>query len=43
MEWLGETSVNVMFEDRFSAGRALRALGQDIPEKEVKENGGVNM
>ncbi|GMH70819.1 hypothetical protein TrRE_jg4349, partial [Triparma retinervis] len=43
VEWLGETSVNVMFEDRFSAGRALRALGQEIPEKEVKERGGDNM
>ena len=38
VEWLGETSVNVMFEDKFSAGRALRALGQDIPKKETKAN-----
>ncbi|GMH62372.1 hypothetical protein TrLO_g6543 [Triparma laevis f. longispina] len=37
VEWLSETSVNVMFEDAFSAARAMKALGQDIPQQEQKE------
>ncbi|GMH58771.1 hypothetical protein TrST_g5231 [Triparma strigata] len=36
VEWLSETSVNVMFEDAFSAARAMKALGQEIPEREVQ-------
>jgi hypothetical protein len=41
VEWLGETSVNVQFEDEFSAKRALKAIGQDIPEPPVKEEAEV--
>lgn len=31
VEWLGELSCNVLFEDKFSAARALQHLSQDIP------------
>lgn len=31
VEWLGELSCNVLFEDKFSAARALAALSQELP------------
>ena len=42
IEWLGETSLNVMFEDEFSASRALKSLGQDIPERVPKDGKGAD-
>jgi len=32
VEWLGELSCNVLFEDKYSATRALVSLSQEIPE-----------
>mmetsp|Transcript_14604 Transcript_14604/g.27457 ORF Transcript_14604/g.27457 Transcript_14604/m.27457 type:complete len:501 (+) Transcript_14604:105-1607(+) len=44
VEWLGELSCNIHFEDRFSASRALealsRALPNEIPQKVVEEEEG---
>ena len=37
VEWLGETSVNVCFEDKYSAQRALKALSQEVEAPPVKE------
>jgi hypothetical protein len=31
VEWLGELSCNVLFEDKHSAARALHALSQELP------------
>jgi len=31
VEWLGELSCNVLFEDKHSAARAFRALSQELP------------
>lgn len=31
VEWLGDLSCNVLFEDKFSAIRAMQAMAQDIP------------
>ncbi|KAL3796701.1 hypothetical protein HJC23_010001 [Cyclotella cryptica] len=31
VEWLGELSCNVLFEDKFSAARAFHALSQELP------------
>ena len=31
IEWLGELSCNVLFEDKFSAARALAALSSELP------------
>lgn len=31
MEWLGDLSCNVLFEDKFSAIRAMQAMARDLP------------
>ena len=31
MEWLGELSCNVLFEDKFSASRAMHYMSQELP------------
>lgn len=31
VEWLGELSCNIMFEDKYSAARAFHALSQELP------------
>eukprot|EP00586_Coscinodiscus_wailesii_P023741 CAMPEP_0172499204 /NCGR_PEP_ID=MMETSP1066-20121228/123805_1 /TAXON_ID=671091 /ORGANISM="Coscinodiscus wailesii, Strain CCMP2513" /LENGTH=614 /DNA_ID=CAMNT_0013272817 /DNA_START=83 /DNA_END=1927 /DNA_ORIENTATION=+ len=31
VEWLGELSANILFEDKYSANRALRSLSQQLP------------
>lgn len=37
VEWLGELSCNVMFEDRHSAARAFHALSQELPTPPPKD------
>jgi hypothetical protein len=37
IEWLGELSCNVHFEDRFSAARALQSLSQKLPSPPPEE------
>ena len=37
VEWLGECSCNVFFEDEFSAKRALKNISQEIPERKTEE------
>ena len=31
VEWLGELSCNVLFQDKFSAARALQHMSQELP------------
>eukprot|EP00549_Striatella_unipunctata_P003852 CAMPEP_0118675576 /NCGR_PEP_ID=MMETSP0800-20121206/1537_1 /TAXON_ID=210618 ORGANISM="Striatella unipunctata, Strain CCMP2910" /NCGR_SAMPLE_ID=MMETSP0800 /ASSEMBLY_ACC=CAM_ASM_000638 /LENGTH=499 /DNA_ID=CAMNT_0006570931 /DNA_START=1 /DNA_END=1500 /DNA_ORIENTATION=- len=38
VEWLGELSCNVFFEDQYSAARALSNLSQEIPPPTTPEN-----
>ena len=39
VEWLGELSCNVLFEDRHSAARAFRALSRDLPSPPPRRRG----
>ena len=41
VEWLGETSVNVVFEDVYSARRAGKATTQEIPPPPAEEGAGA--
>jgi hypothetical protein len=31
VEWLGELSCNILFEDKYSAARAMKALSEELP------------
>ncbi|GMF38397.1 unnamed protein product [Phytophthora fragariaefolia] len=37
VEWLNDSSCTIVFQDNFTAGRALIALGQQIPPQTLKE------
>jgi hypothetical protein len=39
VEWLGELSCNVLFEDKFSAARALAALSSELPSPPAESLG----
>ncbi|KAJ0397952.1 hypothetical protein ATCC90586_002015 [Pythium insidiosum] len=39
VEWINDSSCTVVFEDAFTAGRALVALGKEIPAQTVKREG----
>lgn len=37
VEWLGDLGCNILFEDKFSAVRAMKAMAQDIPSPPPSE------
>jgi len=37
IEWLGELSCNILFEDKFSAARALNGMSQELPSPAPEE------
>ncbi|GLE00927.1 hypothetical protein PINS_up009724 [Pythium insidiosum] len=41
VEWINDSSCTVVFEDAFTAGRALIALGKEIPSQTIKQEPSV--